>query len=73
MLYEVITNEEVMRKQLLVQNKDGYSKDYQPGFKFRGLADSTIFYDATHTGYAQNYRNIFIQLAIYYLNGEKDT
>lgn len=64
-------NEKVMRKQLIDQNKS-YSKDYQPGFKFRALTDSTIFYDATHTGYAQNYRNVFIQFAVYYLNGKKD-
>ncbi|HEX2984861.1 MAG TPA: DUF2723 domain-containing protein, partial [Ignavibacteriales bacterium] len=64
-------NEKVMRKQLIDQNKS-YSKDYQPGFKFRALNDSTIFYDATHTGYAQNYRNVFIQFAVYYLNGKKD-
>ena len=44
-----------------------------PGFKFRGLNDSTIFFDENHTRLVQNYRNAFIRLAIYYMNtGQPD-
>jgi tetratricopeptide (TPR) repeat protein len=51
----------------------GYSKDYQPGFKFRGLNDPTIFFDDNHKRMVQNYRNAFLRLSIYYLGaGQKD-
>ncbi|MCK9424858.1 MAG: DUF2723 domain-containing protein [Ignavibacteriaceae bacterium] len=60
-------NEPVLRKQLIEENKS-YSKNYMPGFKFRGLNDSTIFFDENHTRLVQNYRNAFIRLAIYYMN-----
>lgn len=48
---------------------EGYSKDYQPGFKFRGLNDSTIFFNNNHIRLTQNYRNSFMRLALYYLYG----
>ena len=44
-----------------------FSKDYQPGFKFRGLNDSTIFMDENHKRLTLNYRNSFIRLSLYYL------
>lgn len=60
-------NEQVLRKQLFDEN-NSYSKNYFPGFKFRGLNDSTIFFDENHTRLVQNYRNAYIRLAIYYMN-----
>jgi hypothetical protein len=45
----------------------GYSKNYQPGFKFRGLNDSTIFFDDNHKRMVQNYRNAFLRLTLYYI------
>lgn len=60
-------NEPVLRKQLLEEPK-GYSKDYQPGFKFRGLNDKTIYYDENHEMMTGNYRNMFVRLVLYYLN-----
>jgi tetratricopeptide (TPR) repeat protein len=45
----------------------GYSKDYQPGFKFRGLNDSKIFFDDNHKRMVQNYRNAFLRLTLYYI------
>lgn len=45
-----------------------YSKDYQPGFKFRGLNDPTIFLDDNHKRMIQNYRNAFIRLTLYYIS-----
>jgi len=59
-------NEKVVSKQI-VENP-GYSKDYKPGFKFRGLNDSQIFFDENHRRMSQNYRNAFMRLTIYYIN-----
>lgn len=64
-------DEPILRKQLLDEPK-GYSYTYQPGFKFRGLNDKTIFLDENHERLTQNYRNAFIRLAIHYLYKEKN-
>ena len=51
----------------------GYSKDYQPGFKFRGLNNPNIFFDDNHKRMVQNYRNAFLRLTLYYLGkGQND-
>jgi tetratricopeptide (TPR) repeat protein len=51
----------------------GYSKDFQPGFKFRGLNDPTIFFDDNHKRMVQNYRNAFLRLTLFYLGkGQND-
>jgi len=63
-------NEDLMRKQLF-NEPEGYSKTYQPGFKFTGLNDSTIFLDENHQRLSQNYRNSFLRLAIFYLDKNK--
>ncbi|MBK8943908.1 MAG: DUF2723 domain-containing protein [Ignavibacteriae bacterium] len=60
-------NPNILWKQLMEEPK-GYSKNYQPGFKFRGLNDSTIFMDDNHTRLTLNYRHAYLQLANYYLN-----
>jgi len=62
-------NEEILHEEL-VGNKD-ISKDYLPGFKFRGLNNPGIFFDENQRRMVQNYRNAFIQLSIYYLNQSK--
>ncbi len=59
-------NPDVMEKQ--IQENPGYSKTYKPGFKFRGLNNQNIFFDDNHKRMTQNYRNVFISLAYYYLN-----
>jgi hypothetical protein len=59
-------NEEILWKQLM-EEPEGYSETYQPGFKFRGLNDSTIFMDNNHKRLTLNYRNSFIRLSLYYL------
>lgn len=64
-------NSKIMWKQLMEQ-PEGFSKDYQPGFKFRGLNDSTIFMDENHKRLTLNYRNSYIRLALYYLYSAKD-
>ncbi|MCU7498947.1 MAG: DUF2723 domain-containing protein [Ignavibacteria bacterium] len=60
-------NEPVMRQQLLQQNPS-FSKDYKPGFKFRGINTKGIFYDETHMRMIQSCRIPFLQLAYYYTN-----
>ncbi|MFA7290336.1 MAG: DUF2723 domain-containing protein, partial [Melioribacteraceae bacterium] len=62
---------DVMRKQFL-DEPTGYSKTYQPGFKFRGLNDKNIFYDENHVRLTQNYRNGFIRLALNYINQQQN-
>jgi len=65
-------NEKLMRDQLFNEPEE-YSRSYQPGFKFRGLDDPTIFLDENHQRLSQNYRNSFLRLAIHLLeNGEKE-
>jgi len=65
-------NEEIMRKNLF-EEPEGFSKEYQPGFKFRGLNDKTIFYDENHERLTQNYRNAYMRLAIHYIyQGNQD-
>ncbi|MFA5803324.1 MAG: DUF2723 domain-containing protein [Melioribacteraceae bacterium] len=65
-------NEPILRKQLFDQPTNGFSKDYQPGFLFRGLNDKTIFFDENHERLTQNYRNAFMRLALHYLYKEKN-
>jgi len=64
-------NEEVMWQQLMVE-PDGYSTDYEPGFKYRSLDDGTIFMDENHKRLTLNYRNSYIRLSLYYLYGTKE-
>jgi len=64
-------NEKLMKEQLFKEPKN-FSKTYMPGFKFRGLNDSTIFFNNNHQRLAQNYRNSFLRLAIYYLDNEQN-
>ena len=64
-------DEQSLRKNLFNENS-GYSKTFEPGFKFRGLNDSTIFFDANEQNMAQNYRGSFLMLATYYLYQNQD-
>ena len=63
-------NQKVMRDQLF-NNPEGYNRNYQAGFKFRGLNDPSIFLNNNHQRLAQNYRNSFLRLAISYLDDGK--
>lgn len=70
------TNDEFIEPDILKKNlieAVGYSKDYQPGFKFRGLNDPKVFLDDNQQRMVQNYRNAFLRLTLYYLNtGQND-
>ena len=59
-------NEKIMREDLF-NEPSGFSKTYQPGFKFRGLNDPSVFLNDNHKRLVQNYRNSFMRLALYYL------
>lgn len=66
-------NEEILNKQ--IHNADtGFDKNYRPGFSFRGLNDPHVFFDDNHLRMMMNYRNVFITLAVNYLNtGNKNS
>lgn len=64
-------NEPIMHAQLF-NEPDGFSKSYQPGFKWRGLNDKSIYLDDNHLRLTQNYRNSFMRLAIHYLYLERN-
>jgi hypothetical protein len=68
-------NDEFIDPEILKKNLTeavGYSKNYQPGFKFRGLNDPSVFLDDNQSRMVQNYRNAFLRLTIYYLNSDKN-
>jgi hypothetical protein len=66
-------DEGIIHKQLFAENVIP-SKNYKPGFIFRGINDPTIFFDENQERLLQNYRNAFIRAAIYYqaIGREKD-
>jgi tetratricopeptide (TPR) repeat protein len=61
----------LMEKNFL-QEREGHSSTYEPGFKFRGLNDPRIFYDENQARMTLNYRYAFIRLGLYYLSVAKD-
>jgi Protein O-mannosyl-transferase TMEM260-like len=60
----------MITKEDLFNLNPSYSKTYKPGFKFRGIDDSTIFFNDTQQRLIQNYRNTYVRLAYYYHNTE---
>ena len=64
-------NVDLMKKQLFQLNP-GFSKDYKPGFKFRGLNDAGIFFDDNQERLTMNYRSSYIRLAYNYLSNGND-
>ncbi len=64
--------DEKSMEQNLFDESPGFSATYKPGFKFRGLNDSTIFFDANEQNMAQNYRGSFLMLATSYLYEDHD-
>jgi hypothetical protein len=57
-------NEEILKLQLA--GSTNANKNYQPGFRYTGLNDPSIFFDNNHTRMVQNYRNGFMRLAVHY-------
>jgi hypothetical protein len=59
-------NEPVLKQQLMGNTQQTFSKDYKPGFLFRGLNNPNIFFDENHTRMTLNYRTAYWRLAYYY-------
>lgn len=57
--------------QAQLNENPGFSRDFQPGFKFRGLNDPSIFLDDNHKRMTMNYRNSFLRMTLYYLNTDQ--
>ena len=69
--YYQAVDTQIMYKQLFNEPK-GFSRTYHPGFKYRGLSDSTIFLNENHKRLTLNYRNAYIRLALNYLYAKHD-
>lgn len=46
--------------------------NFQRGYRFRGLSDTTVHYDENVIRLAMNYRNAFMRLALHYINTARD-
>lgn len=57
----------------LFNEPQGFSKTPQRGYKWRGLADPSVFFDENTTRLTINYRSAFINLALYESNVAQDT
>ncbi len=70
--YQSASDEGVIVDTILAANlfntPAGFSKTFRRGYKFRGLGDSTVYYDENVTRLTMNYRNAFLRLALYHLN-----
>jgi hypothetical protein len=57
----------------LFNEPQGFYREPHSGFKFRGLANPTIYFNDNDRGLMSNYRNAYMQLAMYYENTLNDT
>ncbi|RCK72853.1 MAG: putative membrane protein [Ignavibacteriae bacterium] len=64
-------HKDIMEANVLAENVIP-SKEPQYGYLYRGLNDTTIYFDENITRLSVNYRSGFIRLAIYYQNVEKN-
>jgi len=46
--------------------------NFQRGYRYRGMRDTTVHYDENVVRLAMNYRNAFMRLSLYYLNTARD-
>ncbi|MEE9225832.1 MAG: DUF2723 domain-containing protein [Bacteroidota bacterium] len=58
-------SEEIIRENLF-EEPERFSREPRYGFRWRGLNDSTIYFDDTERRLMLNYRNAFFQLAFHY-------
>ncbi len=65
-------HKDIMEANILAENVIP-SKEPQYGYLYRGLNDTTIYFDENITRLTVNYRSGFIRLAIYYLNVERNS
>ncbi|MBI5472942.1 MAG: DUF2723 domain-containing protein [Ignavibacteriae bacterium] len=55
-------------EQNVFNEPEGFSQTPQYGYKFRGIADTTVYYDENTTRLMINYRSAFIRVALYHAN-----
>ncbi len=56
----------------LYNTPKGFYKEFHRGYKYRGLNDSTVYFDENIRRLTMNYRNAFLRLALYHLNTTHD-
>jgi hypothetical protein len=56
----------------LMHEPSGFSRTPQFGFKFRGVGDTTVFFDENASRLMTNYRSAFVRLAMSYANVKND-
>ncbi|HUI11298.1 MAG TPA: DUF2723 domain-containing protein [Bacteroidota bacterium] len=56
----------------LMQEPDGFSRAPQYGYKFRGVGDTSIFFDENASRLMSNYRSAFVRLAMFDANVKND-
>ena len=64
-------NDDLMQKELFT-DVETPSKEFSPGFRWRGLQDPTIHYDENQRGLLRNYRQAFYGYAVYALDIKND-
>lgn len=69
--YWQILDEEKMRTNFFTDIKEP-STEYQPGFLWRGLRDSTTYFDEDVRRLMSNYRQAYFSLCYYYANVAKE-
>jgi hypothetical protein len=57
----------------LFHEPEGFSRTPQYGYKFRKLADPSVYFDENTRRLMLNYRSCFIRLSLYYANATRDT
>jgi hypothetical protein len=55
----------------LLQENNSYNKNFERGFKFRGLHKGDMFINDNQARMLQNYRNAFLKLAFYYVDNNQ--
>ncbi|MDE3058532.1 MAG: DUF2723 domain-containing protein [Bacteroidota bacterium] len=56
----------------LYNTPKGFYKEFHRGYKYRGLSDSTVYFDENIRRLTMNYRNAFLRLALYHLYTARD-
>jgi hypothetical protein len=56
----------------LMHEPQGFSRTPQYGYKFRGVGDTTVFFDENSSRLMSNYRSAFVRLAMSYANVRND-
>lgn len=69
---DMAVNPEMLEANLF-HEPQGFTRTFQPGFKFRGIADPKVYFDENTTRLMINLRFAFVRLATYYANVANQT